>query len=64
MTAMESPYAPPASPVGELPQPPSAKSSKIFGILGICINQILFTSHVIGEHQCSIVWCLTDKYER
>jgi type II secretory pathway pseudopilin PulG len=33
---MDSPYASPTAPVGELPQPPSAKSSKTFGILGIC----------------------------
>ena len=33
---MDSPYASPIAPVGELPQPPSAKSSKTFGILGIC----------------------------
>lgn len=33
---MDSPYTPPTAAVGELPQPPSAKSSKTFGILGIC----------------------------
>ncbi len=33
---MDSPYASPIAPVGELPQPPSAKSSTTFGILGIC----------------------------
>ncbi len=32
----ETPYTPPRSAVDGLPQPPSAKSSKTFGILGIC----------------------------
>lgn len=32
----ETPYTPPRSVVDGLPQPPSAKSSKTFGILGIC----------------------------